>query len=83
MNEAQSFISVYMSTEKNLLPTEIILTPARQCIGRLNLNRRLQPGNYMDFEGKTYAILERHHFYQYRPSYSYLIFLIVIFAAFE
>ena len=55
-----------MSNEKNLLPTEIILTPVRQCIGRLNLNRRLQPGNYMDFEGKTYAILERHHFYQYR-----------------
>ena len=55
-----------MSIKKNLLPTEIILTPARQCIGRLNLDRRLQPGNYMDFAGKTYAILERHHFYQYR-----------------
>ena len=55
-----------MSSEKNLLPTEIILTPSRQCIGKLNLNRRLQPGNYMDYEGKTYAILERHHFYQYR-----------------
>ncbi|MEO0835250.1 MAG: DUF6464 family protein [Cyanobacteria bacterium J06642_3] len=55
-----------MSIKKNLLPTEIILTPARQCIGRLSLDRRLQPGNYMDFGGKTYAILERHHFYQYR-----------------
>lgn len=55
-----------MSIKKNLLPTEIILTPARECIGRLNLDRRLQPGNYMDFAGKTYAILERHHFYQYR-----------------
>lgn len=55
-----------MSIKNNLLPTEIILTPVHQCIGRLNLDRRLQPGNYMDFEGKTYAILERHHFYQYR-----------------
>lgn len=55
-----------MSIKKNLLPTEIILTPARQCIGRLNLDRRLQPGNYLDFEDRTYTILERHHFYQYR-----------------
>lgn len=54
-----------MSIKKNLLPTEIILTPALQCIGRLSLDRQLQPGNYMDFRGKTYAILERHHFYQY------------------
>ncbi|MEL6440201.1 MAG: DUF6464 family protein [Cyanobacteria bacterium J06621_8] len=55
-----------MSSQKNLLPTEIILTPLRQCIGKLNLDRRLQPGNYMEYQGKTYAILERHHFYQYR-----------------
>jgi len=55
-----------MSLQKNLLPTEIILTPARSLIGKGNLDRHLQPGNYMDFEGKTYAILERHHFYQYR-----------------
>lgn len=55
-----------MLLKKNLLPTEIILTPTRQCIGKLHLDRRLQPGNYMEFEGKTYAILERHHFYQYR-----------------
>jgi hypothetical protein len=55
-----------MSIAKNLLPTEIILTPVHQCIGKLDLDRRWQPGNYLDFEGKTYAILERHHFYQYR-----------------
>ena len=55
-----------MTIKKNLLPTEIILTPARHCIAKLNLDRRLQPGNYMELEGKTYAILERHHFYQYR-----------------
>ena len=54
-----------MSLKKNILPTEIILTPARQYLGRLNLDRRLQPGNYMEFQGKTYAILERHHYYQY------------------
>lgn len=58
--------SGYMTIEKNHLPTEIILTPARLLIGRINLDRRLQPGNYMEFEGRTYAILERHHFYQYR-----------------
>jgi hypothetical protein len=23
-----------------------------------------QPGNYLDWEGKTYAVLERHHRYQ-------------------
>lgn len=56
----------FMSIKNNLLPTEIILTPVCQCIGRLHLDRRLQPGNYLDFAGKTYAILERHHFYQYR-----------------
>ena len=55
-----------MLLKKNLLPTEIILTPARQCIAKLYLDRQLQPGNYMEIEGKTYAILERHHFYQYR-----------------
>lgn len=55
-----------MTVKKNLLPTDIILTPTRHCIGRLYLDRRLQPGSYMDFEGKTYAVLERHHFYQYR-----------------
>jgi len=55
-----------MPLKKNLLPTEIILTPARECIAKLNLDRQLQPGNYMELAGKTYAILERHHFYQYR-----------------
>jgi hypothetical protein len=25
-----------------------------------------EPGNYLDFEGKTYAILERRHRYQFR-----------------
>lgn len=55
-----------MPIKKNLLPTEIILTPARECIAKLNLDRQLQPGNYIELAGKTYAILERHHFYQYR-----------------
>ena len=57
---------ISMSIKNNLLPTEIILTPARQRIGKLHLDRRLQPGSYMEFEGKTYAVLERHHHYQYR-----------------
>jgi hypothetical protein len=50
--------------EPNLLPTEVILTHPRQSLGSLKLNWTPQPGNYLDFEGKTYAVLERRHRYQ-------------------
>ncbi|MBH8573338.1 hypothetical protein I8752_09995 [Nostocaceae cyanobacterium CENA369] len=50
--------------EPDSLPTEVILTHPRQCLGRVQLDWTPQPGNYLDFEGKTYAVLERRHRYQ-------------------
>ncbi|OUL31990.1 hypothetical protein BV372_19700 [Nostoc sp. T09] len=50
--------------EPNSLPTEVILTHPRQSLGRAQLDWTPQPGNYLDFEGKTYAVLERRHKYQ-------------------
>ncbi|AFZ12557.1 hypothetical protein Cri9333_1669 [Crinalium epipsammum PCC 9333] len=52
--------------ESNSLPTEVILTHPRQTIGNIKLDWTPQPGNYLDIEGKTYAILERRHQYQLR-----------------
>ncbi|HEY9799708.1 MAG TPA: DUF6464 family protein [Leptolyngbyaceae cyanobacterium] len=46
------------------LPTEVILTHPRRSLGKVQLDWTPQPGNYLDFEGKTYAILERRHRYQ-------------------
>ncbi|MFM7560832.1 DUF6464 family protein [Cylindrospermopsis raciborskii] len=48
------------------LATEIILTSPQRYLGKLQLDWAPQPGNYLDFEGKTYAVLERHHRYQFR-----------------
>ena len=52
--------------EPDLLPTEVILTHPRQSLGSLHLDWTPQPGNYLDFQGKTYAVLERRHRYQLR-----------------
>ena len=54
--------------EPDSLPTELILTHPRQSLGKISLNWTPQPGNYLDFAGKTYAVLERHHHYQYKLS---------------
>jgi len=48
------------------LPTEIILTQSSQNLGNVKLDWTPQPGNYLDFEGKTYAVLERRHRYQFK-----------------
>jgi len=49
--------------EPNSLPTEIILTHPRQSSVTSNsIGHR--SGNYLDLQGKTYAILERRHRYQ-------------------
>lgn len=48
------------------LPTELILTHPRQSLGNLDLDWTPQPGNYVDVAGKTYAVLERRHRYQYK-----------------
>jgi Family of unknown function (DUF6464) len=48
----------------NILATEVILTHPRQSLGSVQLDWTPQPGNYLDLEGKTYAVLERRHRYQ-------------------
>jgi Family of unknown function (DUF6464) len=50
--------------EPDSLPTEVILTHPRQSLGNVQLDWTPQPGNYLDLEGKTYAVLERRHRYQ-------------------
>jgi hypothetical protein len=50
--------------EPDSLPTEVILTHPRQSLGNVKLDWMPQPGNYLDFKGKTYAVLERRHRYQ-------------------
>lgn len=49
-----------------LLPTEIILSHSCQILGKVRLDWNPQPGAYLDLEGETYAVLERHHRYQYK-----------------
>lgn len=52
--------------EPESLPTEVILSHPPKTIGNLRLGWNPQPGAYLDIEGKTYAVLERRHRYQYR-----------------
>lgn len=50
--------------EPDSLPTQVILTHTRQSLGNVRLDWIPQPGNYLDLQGKTYAVLERRHRYQ-------------------
>lgn len=50
--------------EQSSLPTELILSNSRQSLGSVYLDWAPQPGAYLDLEGQTYAVLERHHRYQ-------------------
>ncbi len=52
--------------EPDSLPTEVIVTQPRKFLGRVKLDWNPQPGNYLDFKGKTYTVLERRHRYQLR-----------------
>jgi hypothetical protein len=52
--------------EPDSLPTEVILTHPHQSLGKIHLDWLPQPGNYLDLQGKSYAVLERHHHYQYK-----------------
>jgi hypothetical protein len=45
------------------IPTEVILTQSREVITKTKLDWMPQPGNYIDLDGKTYAVLERRHRY--------------------
>ncbi|MEW6497358.1 MAG: DUF6464 family protein [Cyanobacteriota bacterium] len=49
--------------EQDTLPAELILTHPRQSLGKVQLDWTPQPGNYLDYEGQTYAVLERRHRY--------------------
>lgn len=55
--------------EPDSLLTEVILTHPRQTLGNVNLDWIPQPGNYLDLEGKTYAVLERRHRYQLKAGH--------------
>ncbi len=55
-----------MPIEPDLLPTELILSKSNQLLRKVYLDWMPQPGNYLEVENKTYAILERHHHYQYK-----------------
>lgn len=50
--------------EPNSLPTHVILTHPRQSIDKVQLDWTPQPGSYLDLQGKSYIVLERHHRYQ-------------------
>jgi hypothetical protein len=55
-----------MQIEPDSLPTELILSKSNQFLSKIYLDWMPQPGNYLEVDGKTYAILERHHHYQYK-----------------
>ncbi|HEY9695760.1 MAG TPA: DUF6464 family protein [Trichocoleus sp.] len=52
--------------EPDSLPTEVILSHPKRSLGNIHLGWNPQPGAYLDLEGKTYAVLERSHRYQFR-----------------
>lgn len=55
--------------EPDSLPAELILTHPRQTLGNIQLDWTPQPGNYLDFEGQTYAVLERRHRYRLKSGH--------------
>jgi hypothetical protein len=50
--------------EQVSLPTEFILSEPRQSLGHVVLDWTPQPGTHVDFDGKTYTVLERRHRYR-------------------
>ncbi len=50
-------------TEVSSLPTEVILTRSQAVLAKIRLDWTPQPGNYLDLNGNTYAVLERRHRY--------------------
>lgn len=49
-----------------MLPTEVIVINPPTNLGQIKLDWLPQPGHYISVAGRTYAILERHHHYQYK-----------------
>ena len=54
--------------ESDSLPTELILNEPRRSLGNVVFDWTPQPGNHLDFEGKTYTVLERRHRYQLKAN---------------
>jgi Family of unknown function (DUF6464) len=50
-------------TEVSSLPTEVILSRSQAVLAKIRLDWTPQPGNYLDLNGNTYAVLERRHRY--------------------
>jgi hypothetical protein len=50
-------------TKPESLPTEVILTQSCEVLTNIYLDWTPQPGNYLDVDGETYAVLERRHRY--------------------
>jgi hypothetical protein len=50
-------------TKPESLPTEVILTQSCEVLAKIQLDWTPQPGNYLDLDGNTYAVLERRHRY--------------------
>lgn len=54
-------------------PTDLILDSSHQELGQIHLGQvylddQLQPGNTLDFDGKTYQVIERRHQYQLKAN---------------
>jgi len=54
------------------LPTEVLLTHPHHSLGIVYLDWTPQPGAYLDFENKTYTVLERRHRYQLKAGQYHL-----------
>ena len=54
-----------MDQDNDHLLTEVILNHPRKTLDCLRLSWNPQPGSYLELNGKTYAVLERRHRYQY------------------
>jgi hypothetical protein len=60
------------------LPTEIRVTHPESCLGKIYLDWMPQPGNYLEFNGNCYTVLERRHRYQFKSG-RYALFNIVLY----
>jgi hypothetical protein len=50
--------------EQTPLPTELILSQPTKRLGQVYWAENPQPGAWIEFEGKTYTVLERRHRYR-------------------
>lgn len=54
--------------EPDSLPTELILNEPHRPLGQTYLDWAPQPGAHLDFEGRTYQVLERRHRYRLKAN---------------